>query len=52
MKALACLAILGLAIAGCSYHETVVQRPQPAATTYVTPDSSSSTTTTTVSPGL
>jgi len=47
MKAFACLAILGLTIAGCSFRsDTVVQKPQPAtasSTTYVTPDASSPT---------
>ena len=46
MKALACLAVLGLALGACSYtRETVVQKPAPATTTttYVQPDAASPT---------
>jgi hypothetical protein len=36
MKAVACLAVLALAIAGCSIHDdTVVQKPVPTTTAYV-----------------
>jgi hypothetical protein len=40
MKAFAWLAVLGVAIAGCSFRsETVAQRPAPTTTTYVVPAS-------------
>ena len=47
MKVLACLAVLGLAIAGCSFHsDTVVERqPGPITTAYVTADANGPTTT-------
>jgi PBP1b-binding outer membrane lipoprotein LpoB len=38
MKALATLAILALAIAGCSYHEDTVVRPVPSTAAVVVPD--------------
>jgi hypothetical protein len=48
MKALACLAILALALVGCSYHsETVVQK-RPDTATVVVPDAPPPTTTTTI----
>ena len=48
MRALACLAVLAVAIAGCSYHsETVVQK-RPETATVVVPDAPPPTTTTTV----
>jgi len=46
MKALACVAVLGLALGACSFKsETTVQKapPSTSSTTYVTPDSSSPT---------
>ena len=38
MKALASLAVLALAIAGCSYHEDTVVRPAPSTAAVVVPD--------------
>jgi len=38
MKTLACLAVLALVLAGCSYHtDTVVQKPVPMTTTVLVP---------------
>jgi hypothetical protein len=46
MKALACLAVLGLAIAGCSFHsDTVVEKPTPVArAAYANADANGATT--------
>jgi hypothetical protein len=46
MKAFACLAVLALAVAGCSVHsETVVQKPVPSTAAVVVPDGPPPTTT-------
>jgi hypothetical protein len=50
MKALASLAVLALAIAGCSYHEDTVVRPAPSTAAVVVPDAPPPTTTTVVVP--
>lgn len=48
MKALASLAVLALAIAGCSYHEDTVVRPAPSTAAVVVPDAPPPPTATTV----